>query len=475
MAGLTDKGLDIKRQEDIISSLEENAVSQLGNSVSTGVNSVIGRCLRILSDPMADVYEVMEAVYNQFSPYKASGVNLDNVVAFGHMRRLGASHSTCPLILYGDRDTTIPNGSYTGSTSTAKTWVTTEDVILNTSKVVEFSFTALDATKGSEYRVNFGGYVYSYTARDNDTISNIVNNLYNSLATESSYKVTKEEDDIVRVYLKNFESPRDVTVSQNLTVKKVGKKVSSQSEDLGAIYQPAGTINTITAPISGWDSVTNPVDSTNGRERETDPELIARFAKAKSLNARGTLDAIKSNLISLDNVEFVDVLENDEDITSPYTGLPPKSFSVIVLGGNTDTIAQTIWNTKPVGVMTYGNQTVTVKDSTGRDKSIKFSRPALVPIYIQLEIKPLENELIDSNYRDSITQSLIDHISKLTLGEDVSYSRLFTPINTTTGFEITSLKIGRDPNNLDTKTISINYDEKPTLVGSNLTINKKDI
>ena len=474
MAGLTETGLEIKRQDAIISSLQESAVSQLGNSVSTGVNSVLGRSLRILSDPMADIYELIEAVYNQFSPYKAGGINLDNVVSFGHMKRLQASHSTCKLILFGDRDTVIPQGSYVSSSSTARSWLTTESVTLNLSSIVEFTITPLEATVGAEYKVIFGGYVYSYTAVTGDTQELIINHLYNKLAEDTSYTVTKEDGNTVRVLMSNIGSPRDLSVSQNLVVGKVGKTVGSQSEGLGAIYQPKGTINTISAPISGWDSVINPIDSTNGRARETDPELIKRFANAKSLNARGTLDAIKSNLISLDGVEFVDILENDTSIENPTTKLPPKSFSVIVLGGSSDSIAKTIWDTKPAGILTYGNQSISVKDSTGRSKDIHFSRPADVPIYIKLAIKPLENELIDSNYRDAITQALISHISSLSLGEDVSYSRLFTPINSVSGFEVVSLLIGRDPSNLGTSTISIAYDEKPSLVGSNVSIDKQE-
>lgn len=473
MAGLTENGLVVKRQDEIIADLAESTITQFGNSADTTTDSVLGRAIRIVSDSVADLHELLLAVHTQFNPYTAVGVNLDNVVALGHMQRLGASPSTATLVVYGDRGTVIPSYSYVSSSSTSQFWLTTDEVTLDTSSVVQFSIKPLAANIGEDYEVNFGGYVYSYTAKEGDSLKNINDALYNKLSNDTKLDVQLGDDNSTTVSLSNYNSPRELKVSQNLNIAKIGKKVKGRSEDLGSIYQPKGSIDTITVPISGWDTVTNPEDSINGRSRESDTELVRRFAQAKSLNARGTLDAVKSNLVSTDSVESVDIYENDEDNVS-LSGLPPKSFSAVVLGGNTQEVAETIWRVKPAGIATYGNTEVVIKDSTNRDQKVKFSRPTFVPIYIQISISPLENQLIDSNYQDSIANSLVDHISSLSLGEDVSYSRLYTPINSVGGFEVIDLQVGRDLSNLGHTTVTLGFDEKASLVASDIVINKKD-
>lgn len=473
MAGLTENGLTIKSQDEIISDLAESTVTQFGNSADTTVNSVLGRATRIVSDPISDLYQLLSAVHSQFNPYTAVGVNLDNVVALGHMQRLKASHSTAPLLVYGSTGTEIPSSSYVSSSSTSESWLTKEDVTLDTKNVIQFLIKPLTANAGDEYRINFGGYVYSYTAQNEDTVNSINNNLYNKLATDSKLIVEVGSDSTTKVTLKSFSSPRDLQVTQNVNISKIGKKVRARSEKLGAIYQPKDSIDTITVPVSGWDSVTNPEESTNGRSRETDTELSRRFAQAKSLNAKGTLDAVRSNLISLDSVESVDIYENEDNIEN-LSGLPPKSFSTIILGGNTQEIAETIWSVKPAGIATHGNTVVKVRDSTNKEQTVKFSRPTFVTIFVEMTIKPLENQLIDSNYQDAISNALVGHISSLSLGEDVSYSRLYTPINSVGGFEVVDLKVGRDKDKLSNSTVVLNYDEKASLVASDVVINKKD-
>lgn len=471
MAGLTPTGLVVKNQDEILSDLQEEAISQFGSGAGVSRDNVLGRVLGILSEPLADVWELTQAVHSNFNPSTATSRGLDNIVAFGNLKRLGASQSTALLVAYGDRDTVIDEGSYLSSKATAFSWITSEKLVLDTSNVTEFVISPIVVEKNKEYSVTYGTSTTVYKSNDNDSTDNIVNNLYNSLAGNTRLIVTKEGDSVY-VKSRNYASVYDVAVSQNMVIKKVGKIVKAHSEEYGAIYQPPGSIDTITTPVTGWDSIWNPEESVNGRERETDTQLRRRFSNTKELNARGTYNALRSNLMSVKGVESVDIYENDLNYANEQ-GLPPKSFSAIVLGGLSDDIAHTIWECKPAGILSHGNTTVTIKDASGRGRDIAFSRPTFVPIYVEMTITELEKGAINNNYEESINKALADHINQLTVGEDVSYSRLYTPINSVGGFEVLDLKVGRDPNKKGTTTVPINYDEKASIVYANITINKK--
>src|SRR6218665_1781618 len=59
--------------------------------------------------------------------------------------------------------------------------------------------------------------------------------------------------------------------------------VTAMAQDLGAISAAANTINKISTPTRGWQTVNNPLAAVEGEPVETDPELRARQAVSTSL------------------------------------------------------------------------------------------------------------------------------------------------------------------------------------------------
>jgi uncharacterized phage protein gp47/JayE len=56
------------------------------------------------------------------------------------------------------------------------------------------------------------------------------------------------------------------------------------------------------------------------------------------------------------------------------------------------------------------------------------------------------------------------------LGEEVVYSRLFTPINETPGFQINSLAIGTDPLAMGMTNITLAYNQYATIDSADIDI-----
>ncbi len=470
MAGLSSEGFSVKRLSEIVTSRQESARNFFGTSAAVGVNDVLGRALRIHSPAEADLWELAEAVYNSFNPASATGVQLDVIVSYGGLTRFEAAPSTVSLLVTGDYNTFISSGSSVTSSFTSEQFDTTEAVTLNTTSVAGTTVEPLTAVEGQVYSIVLGADTYSYTALSGDTTTEVAEGISTAVNNSQSYSATTSDDTQVVVTFNDVFVPKALSVSSGMTIRKVAKLVSAQADEDGEIEQPIGTLDTIASPTTGWDSVTNPEAASLGRDQETDEELRVRFENAKEANAKGTLDSIYSNLLLVDGVEDVQVYENTGNDTDS-NGVPAHSISVVILGGNSQDIVDTIWLVKPAGINTYGNTSVSTNDSQGISHIINFNRPVEIPIYITMTVSQAENETIPSDISDQIKTSLIEYFdANFTVGTDVIYSRLFIPTQSVDGVQIDSLTLGSSANPTGSSNIVIEYDEIASLSSDNINI-----
>lgn len=470
MAGLTSTGLEIKRLSEIISDRQTSARNYFGAEAAVGVDDVLGRALRIHSDSERDLWELAEAVHNAFNPNYATGDQLDSIVAYANLTRFDAENATASLLLTGDLNTVIPAGSTVSSSSTSEQYETDSQTTLNKTGVSGFRVNVLSAVDSQTYTITLGGDSASYTASSGDTEADIAADLSSQIGALQGYTSSVVETSQVDVVFEDVFVTKNVTVNNGLVVNKVSKIASSTSVENTDTEQPTNTIDTISSPVSGWDSVTNPEASTVGRDKETDEELRVRFANAKEANAKGTIDAIYANLILLSGVEGVQVYENETNAVDA-NGLPAHSFSTVILGGNSQEIADTIWDVKPAGITTYGNTSVDTTDSQGIVHTINFSRPVEVDVYISITISQAEGESLPSSAPDQIKDALSTYFdSNLSVGNDVIYSRLFIPIQSVTGVQVDELTIGTSASPTGTSNIVIDFDEIANLDTANVII-----
>ena len=107
-------------------------------------------------------------------------------------------------------------------------------------------------------------------------------------------------------------------------------------------------------------------------------------------------------------------------------------------------------------------------DINGTPYSVRFNRPEIIPIQIKLSLTT-DTNVFPTDGILRIQNALIDYISKLNVGEDVVWSKLFTPINTVNGQSVNSLQIGKVGGSLGTETIVIEHNQLASLSFENIT------
>jgi len=226
-----------------------------------------------------------------------------------------------------------------------------------------------------------------------------------------------------------------------------------ESEALGPIVAVAGSLTKIETPVSGWASVTNPLDATPGRRMETDPELRLRREQLLRATGTGTLDAIRAGLLepAVAGVSQVRVFENTTLVTDA-AGVPGKSFEAIVEGGDPQAIREAIWRLKPAGILAHGSSPGDVVDSLGFAHEVAFSRPGYKDVHVALTVTRGEGYPLDGAER--IKAALV--AKKRALGEDVIYPSLFAPVFSVPGVvDVPSLKIGLTSSPTGTANIAV--------------------
>jgi uncharacterized phage protein gp47/JayE len=185
----------------------------------------------------------------------------------------------------------------------------------------------------------------------------------------------------------------------------------------GAIRAPAGSVNKISTPTRGWQSVTNPSDAAPGRPVEEDAELRLRQSQASALPSRTVVQGIISAVANLDGVSRLRLYENDTKVTD-IDGLPANSVALVVEGGDSTEIAQTLAVKKTPGGYTFGTVEVDVTDTYGLPMKVRISRPMYDTITATFNIKTLSGYTTATG--DAIRKAVSDYINAIAIGGGVS-------------------------------------------------------
>lgn len=477
MAGMTEKGFTTKRQHEIISDGKSKAVEIFqdlvppGDVVDTSDSSTIGRFIGLNSVPLADLWEAAQQVYLAFDPNSATGIPLDNLVMYAGLTRNPAFPTTATVVVWGDENTTILSGSVVRAIdNTFYDTITT--ISLTRDQNIGFRVGIPSVVSGETYGfiISLGNASTSitYEALPSDDATSILSELESQLSAVAGITAAINSDSLVVEVEDIFVYMSVVPI--NMNILKIKSRTGVVNQEVGFKEQEANTINAIATPILGWDSVNNPFPAVPGGDIETDDELRLRFRNSKFIRAQNISDALYSALLDIDGVIDAAIYENESGTYDPVYDLPGHSFKPIVLGGNPIEIARAIWRNKPLGIASHGNTYETIEDSQGFQRDIYFERPVPQPIYITINLTVDGN--FPANGADAIKNALISYFSEeFSIGEDVIYSRLYTPINSVQGHQVDSLYIGTSPSPTGTSNIPIAFNEIASLSTSNIVIN----
>lgn len=483
MAGLTPQGLEIKSLTEVIDDYKTQAIAIFsdqtlpGDVVDVGDNSALGRIIGVVSPALADVWEALQLVADSFNPNAATGIALDNIVVLSGINRLPETPTRAQVVFQGDTNIALssPLGKVYSSVQ-QRSYSIVNPVMLSPQAASGVGVAVITPTAGATYTISYttDGVNYidtSIVAAASPTRLSILNQLKVAVdaalsATFNSYIDTPNE----RLFLLRDDPFQTVsfTTSINMRIEKVLKPGLVQDDEDGPFPANAFDIDTISVPIVGWDSVSNPVPAITGRLQETDEELRERFRNSKFIISANIIEALIDALRNVTGVKDVQVYENDTDITNSL-GVTPHAFMPIVFGGLPTDIAQAIWENQPTGIGSIGNTVVQIADSQGYIHDIGFKRPTEVPIYMTLDISNTGG--LPGDAIAQIRQNLIDY-GEITyfIGDDIIYSRFYTPINAVPGHEVNSFTIGTAPSPVGTSNITIAFDAVATFDPANIII-----
>lgn len=487
MAGLTENGFTIKTEDEIVEDLRSAARDTFadlvppGDQVRTDDSSVIGRLIGVQVPILVDLWEAVQEVYDAFNIEAAEGIALDNLTQIGGVSRLEATSSTVDMQLSGDYLTVIPAGTQFSSEQTGNIFETAFATNLNGTavNVIKIGVQAIQnsATYSLFYARNpdalgAGTITVTYNSDASATEDEILQGLASQLNLNHSGKFSAVVVDTELVITAvDLSLSYNFTTTNNLIINEVSKNTSTICTETGPNEQAPNTIETVVTPVLGLLAVTNPFSASPGNNRETDEELRVRYRTAKSVGATSTLEALYADLLKLDGVQDVFIFPNEAETTfNGYTvPVPPHSLYVVIEGGAAQFIGEAIFDNKAGGIGTAGNEAVVIEDSNGFNHTINFQRPEQIPIYIDITVDPEPD--FAANGVDSIKAALVQYfIDRVGLGDDVLYSRLYTPINSVQGHFVTSLTVGTAPNPVGTSNIVVDDDKLATLDIANINI-----
>ena len=199
-----------------------------------------------------------------------------------------------------------------------------------------------------------------------------------------------------------------------------------------------------------------------GRNLESDSEYKLRRLELLQRSGVATVEGIRNKLLGVTDVIQAIVVENPL-LTTDIDGRPGKSFEAIVLGGDEQLLANTIFETKPAGIESHGTISKIVVDSQGISHNIKLSRPTEKDIFMTINITPnndsAEGEVYPPNGDDLIKTAILNFVNDFKIGQDVIVSQFFTPINTVSGIHGIQIFIDLNPSPTLSNNISISNKE----------------
>lgn len=413
--GVTDKGFVIKRLDTIMEEIHEDLTEAYGFDTRLTKPSFLDTLITTFSYQISDLWETAQNSYYAKYPSTATGVNLDNAIQYGGIRREGNKQTSYRLHCTGDDGTYVREGATVATN-------TNPEIRLQNSEEFEITreaFNRVDIKVASAevgvYSISINGDLYSYSSSDGNEAS-IIANLASEI-TSTEYEVTTENN-IITIEDKTLNRSNVLVLSDNLTTAGVTVIATFLTMDYGKITIPNGLITKMVNNITGFTAVTNLLDPIYGRTRETDIELRQSYLAKSALRSNTMIDSIVGELLnSVDNVESASGYENDSDEKNDR-GMPPHSIEIVVEGGDDNEIAEVILRRKAGGIQTYGDVEVGVPGNYGDTIPIHFNRPDYLYVWLKIVLHG-DVGSIPASYAALTAQSLIKDGEKYAAGDSL--------------------------------------------------------
>lgn len=181
-----------------------------------------------------------------------------------------------------------------------------------------------------------------------------------------------------------------------------------RSEQLGQVIIAPHTLTVPVTIVLGVISVDNDTSGSLGEDEESDANLKIRRRQSVAVGSFGYLNGLQGALLQLDGVNDAKVYENYTSSTDA-NGTPGHCIWVVMDGGATDEIAQTIYSKKCPGTNMRGAITYDITTPAQTTFTAKWDNVTDEDFYIRFDIKPVATGItFNLNAIKSYIQNNID-------------------------------------------------------------------
>lgn len=258
-------------------------------------------------------------------------------------------------------------------------------------------------------------------------------------ATSATYKIkvtgtegaTIEVGFLIGVDTAYIGEDTDLTF-ENIEATTIGEsgecEITVSCTTAGAIGNVSPSIITrIVKPVAYVESVQGVEVVEAAADEESDSDFRTRFAKAIEGKGGCTEASIIAALVSIPTVKDAFVSVN-ESATEYLGDIPPKAIACYVSGGvgYEQKIGEAIFNKKPIGVATHGEEIVSITNEAVSDYKVKFSFAESKDVFVKLTI--VTNEKFEANGNATIKANIEKFINSLGMGEQLITTALYGDI-----------------------------------------------
>jgi uncharacterized phage protein gp47/JayE len=489
--GVTPEGLVIKRLADIQTELNEDARGVYGNAVDLDPRRPFGQFLGIMSERFAQIWELVEQVYLARYPRTAEGKQFDDVASFNGLVRRAATFSTVGVRLSGTEGTVIPQGTRasvdgnpesifeTDEEYTIEAGINEIQEIIFPDEPVAGAFTLVfggEATSAIQWDDTAGDIEAALEALSGVSAVTVIGSFYSGFTITFTGADGQQPQSLISLGSNTLSSDGIAVGDIIPTIARVqlgvlpGVDGTMTAQTSGPIPAPAGSLTVREDTVSGWDSITNPLDAEQGEIEETDAAFKIRRAQQIALGALCTPDAIRARMLEVEGVESCVVYINNTEAT--VDSLPPKSVRVVLLGGDPLPIARQLFASVAGGIRTYGAQSQTITDDSGFPQILRWDNAEEVSIWVEIDLT-IDPEDFPLDGEDQIIAAILAYGEGLGTGDDVIVYPYFicTLDVISRGILDAAVRIGTSSGPTLDDNISIAPDEIARFDSSRITIN----
>lgn len=223
-------------------------------------------------------------------------------------------------------------------------------------------------------------------------------------------------------------------------------------------------IDRMVNPNAEIDSVVGVEVVQVGEEEESDYDFLKRYEIVREGRGSCTEAAIKAALVNIPTVNGAHIIIN-ESATETVDDIPPKSIACYIDGGANyhQEIAEAIFDKKPLGVKTYGDQSVAVTYGGLTNYNVNFSHAATVNVYINLTITTSAE--FEESGNANIRTKLQEYIDSLGIGVGLVTTTLYSYIYSVSGVSSALVEVSTDGAEYSSDNINVATYECCTFAG----------